>query len=403
MTTKRKRNALSAVFVQSVQETGTYADGGGLNLRVEDSGAKFWFQRVTIDGKRRNLGLGGYPTVSLAEARKAALVNSRMIREGRDPLAEKREAITARQRPPTPTFAEASEIVIDMRRPTWTNAKHAAQWASTLTTYASPKLGPKLVTDITSADILSVLTPIWIEKPETASRVRQRMETVLDWAVAQGYRTDNPAIRSITKVLPRTPRTKQHFAALHYRDVPAALATVNGSNADTVTKLAFEFLVLTAGRSGEVRLATWDEFDWRGRRWAVPAERMKARREHQVPLSDRSIEVLRQAEGLADGSCELVFPGSRGRPLSDMVFTALLRRLDVPAVAHGFRSSFKDWCIECTDVSWAVGEAALAHNLGTSTEQAYARTDLFDQRRDLMQQWADFVVYGNKQAAIPGI
>ena len=403
MTTKRKRNTLSAVFVQSVQATGTYADGGGLNLRVEDSGAKFWFQRVTIDGKRHNLGLGGYPTVSLAEARKAALVNSRMIREGRDPLAEKREAIAARQRPPTPTFAEASEIVIYLRRPTWTNSKHAAQWASTLTTYAFSKIGPKLVTDITSADILSVLTPIWTAKPETASRVRQRMETVLDWAVAQGYRTDNPAIRSITKVLPRTPRTKQHFAALHYRDVPAALATVNGSNADTVTKLAFEFLVLTAARSGEVRLATWNEIDWRGRRWSVPAERMKARREHQVPLSTRSIEVLRQAEESADGSGGLVFPGLRGRPLSDMVFTALLRRLNIPAVAHGFRSSFRDWCIECTDVSWAVGEAALAHNLGTSTEQAYARTDLFDQRRDLMQQWADFVVYGNKQAAIPGI
>ena len=403
MTTNRKRNALSAVFVQSVQETGTYADGGGLNLRVEDSGAKFWFQRVTIDGKRRNLGLGGYPTVSLAEARKAALVNTRMIREGRDPLAEKREAIAARQRPPTPTFAEASEIVIDMRRPTWTNSKHAAQWASSLTTYAFPKLGPKLVTDITSADILSVLTPIWIEKPETASRVRQRMETVLDWAVAQGYRTDNPAARSIAKVLPKTPRTKRHHAALLYRDVPAALEQVNGSNADTITKLAFEFLVLTAARSGEVRMATWDEFDWRGRRWTVPAERMKARREHQVPLSDRSIEVLRQAEGLADGSRGLVFPGLRGRPLSDMVFTALLRRLDIPAVAHGFRSSFRDWCIECTDVSWAVGEAALAHNLGTSTEQAYARTDLFDQRRDLMQRWADFVVYGNRQAAIPGL
>ena len=403
MTTKRKRNALSAVFVQSVQATGTYADGGGLNLRVEDSGAKFWFQRVTIDGKRRNLGLGGYPTVSLAEARKAALVNARMIREGRDPLAEKREAITARQRPPTPTFAEASEIVIDIRRPTWSNAKHAEQWTNTLTTYAFPKLGPKLVTDITSSDILSVLTPIWIEKPETASRVRQRMETVLDWAVAQGYRTDNPAARSIAKVLPRTPRTKQHFAALHYRDVPAALATANGSNADTVTKLAFEFLVLTAARSGEVRLATWNEIDWRGRRWSVPAERMKARREHQVPLSTRSIEVLRQAEELTDGSGGLVFPGLRGRPLSDMVFTALLRRLDIPAVAHGFRSSFRDWCIECTDVSWAVGEAALAHNLGTSTEQAYARTDLFDQRRDLMQQWADFVVYGNRQAAIPGL
>ena len=184
MTPKRKRNALSAVFVQSVQKAGTYSGGGGLNLRVEDSGTKYWFQRVTIEGKRRNVGLGGYPTVSLAEARKAALANSRMIREGRHPLAEKREAIVARQRPPTPTFAAAAEIVIELRRPSWTNAKHAAQWTSTLTTYAHPVIGDKLVSDITSADILAVLSPIWMEKPETASRVRQRAETVLDWAVA---------------------------------------------------------------------------------------------------------------------------------------------------------------------------------------------------------------------------
>ena len=178
MTPKRKRNSLSAVFVRSVQKAGTYLDGGGLNLRVEDSGTKYWFQRVTIDGKRRNLGLGGYPTVSLAEARKAALANSRMIREGRDPLAEKREAIAARQRPPTPTFAAAAEIVIEMRRPSWTNAKHAGQWTSTLATYAHPVIGDKLVSDITSADILAVLSPMWMEKPETASRVRQRAETV---------------------------------------------------------------------------------------------------------------------------------------------------------------------------------------------------------------------------------
>ncbi len=200
MTSKRKRNALSAVFVQAIQETATYSDGGGLNLRVEDSGTKYWFQRVTIDGRRRNLGLGGYPMVSLAEARQAALINARTIREGRDPLAEKREAITARQRPPTPTFAEAAEVVIEMRRPSWSNAKHAAQWTSTLATYAYPKIGSKSVTDITSADILAVLSPIWTEKPETASRVSQRVETVLDWAVSQGYRTDNPATRSITKL-----------------------------------------------------------------------------------------------------------------------------------------------------------------------------------------------------------
>ena len=250
-----------------------------------------------------------------------------------------------------------------MRRPTWTNAKHAAQWTSTLATYAYPKIGSKLVTDITSADILAVLSPIWTEKPETASRVRQRMETVLDWAIAQGYRTDNPASRSITKALPRMSRTKQHHQALHYRNVSNAMDKVRNSTADAVTKLAFEFLVLTAARSGEVRLAKWDEINWLERKWTVPAERMKARREHQVPLGGRSIEVLRQAEGLSDRSSYLVFPGLRGKPLSDMVFTAMLRRLEIPSVAHGFRSSFKDWCIECTGVSWAVGEAALAHNL----------------------------------------
>ncbi len=391
MTSKSKRNALSAVFVQSVHETGTYSDGGGLNLRVEKSGAKYWFQRVTIDRKRRNVGLGGYPTVSLAEARKAALLNARMIREGRDPLAEKREAIAARQRPPTPTFAEAAATVIEMRRPTWSNSKHAAQWSSTLETYAFPQIGSKLVTDITSADILAVLTPIWAEKPETASRVRQRMETALDWAVAQGYRIDNPANRSITKVLPRMPRTKRHHPALHYSAVPQALELVGTSTSRTTTKLAFEFLVLTAARSEEVRFATWDEIDWDERKWTVPVGHMKSRREHKAPLSKRSLEVLRLAEELSDGPSGLVFPGRRGKPLSDMVFTSMLRRLKIPAVAHGFRSSFKDWCMEGTDARWEASETALAHNLGNSTEQAYARTDMFEPRRELMEMWADFV------------
>ena len=191
----------------------------------------------------------------------------------------------------------------------------------------------------------------------------------------------------MAKVLPRMPRTKQHHPALHYRDIPQALEKVRQTTADTVTKLAFEFLLLTAARSGEVRLASWDEIDWNERKWTVPAERMKARRERQVTLPNQSIEVLRQADVPSD----LVFPGLRGKPLSDMVFTAMLRRLGIPAVAHGFRSSFKDWCIERTGVSWAVGETALAHNLGNSTEQAYARTELFGQRRQMMEKWADFV------------
>ena len=387
-TTKRRREALSVAFVRTVNEVGTYSDRNGLNLRVEKTGTKRWSQHVTINGARRILGLSSYPAVSLADARKAAWANATMISEGRDPVAERREEKAARQRPPTPTFAEAAATVIEMRQPTWSNSKHAAQWSSTLETYAFPKIGSKLVINITTADIIAVLTPIWTRKPETASRVRQRMETVLDWAVAQGYRNDNPANRSITKVLPKMPRTKQHHPALHYSAVPQALEKVRQSTADTVTKLAFEFLLLTAARSGEVRRASWDEIDWVERKWTVPAERMKARREHQVPLSNRSIEVLRQAEELADVSSDLVFPGLRGKPLSDMVFTAMLRRLDILAVAHGFRSSFKDWCMECTDVRWEVGETALAHNLGNSTEQAYVRTDLFELRRSLMEAWA---------------
>ena len=387
-TTKRRREALSVAFVRTVNEVGTYSDRNGLNLRVEKTGTKRWSQHVTINGARRILGLSSYPAVSLADARKAAWANATMISEGRDPVAERREEKAARQRPPTPTFAEAAATVIEMRQPTWSNSKHAAQWSSTLETYAFPKIGSKLVINITTADIIAVLTPIWTRKPETASRVRQRMETVLDWAVAQGYRNDNPVNRSITKVLPKMPRTKQHHPALHYSAVPQALEKVRQSTADTVTKLAFEFLLLTAARSGEVRRASWDEIDWVERKWTVPAERMKARREHQVPLSNRSIEVLRQAEELADVSSDLVFPGLRGKPLSDMVFTAMLRRLDILAAAHGFRSSFKDWCMECTDVRWEVGETAQAHNLGNSTEQAYVRTDLFELRRSLMEAWA---------------
>lgn len=257
-----------------------------------------------------------------------------------------------------------------------------------------PKIGSKLVTDIASADILSVLPPIWTQKPETASRVRQRMETVLDWAVAQGYRSDNPAARSITKVLPKLPRAKRHHPALHYRDVPSALETVRRSTANMITKLAFELLVLTAARSGEVRLASWDEIDWPKRKWTVPAEGMKARREHQVPLCGGSMDILCEALKLFPDNSGLLFPGLRGQPLSDMVFTGMLRRLEILAVAHGFRSSFKDWYIECTEVSWPVGEAALAHNLGNSMEQAYARTDLFEQRRALMEAWAAHLAGG---------
>ena len=375
--------ALSAAKVRTISATGLYADGNGLNLKVDPSGAKRWVQRVTIDGNRHNLGLGRYPSVSLAEARQVADDNQRAIRQGRNPLAEKRHSELERRRPSTPTFAQAAQQVIDLRRPTWSSNKHAAQWASTLATYVYPVIGSKKVDDVASGDVLGVLTPMWTAKPETASRVRQRMETVFDWVIAQGWRSDNPAGKSVLRALPRHSRVKNHFEALNYSKVPETVAKVRESNANLVTRLSFEFLVLTA---------TWSEIDEESGTWTIPAERMKARREHRVPLSRRAREILEEVQQLEDQGKGLIFPGGRqGRSLSNMTHLSLLRRLEIPAVPHGFRSSFRDWVIEQTTVPWAVGEAALAHNLGNSTETAYARSDLFDKRRELMEAWAAFV------------
>ena len=351
-------------------------------------------QRVTIGGRRRNIGLGSFPDVSLADAREFAADNRRLIRQGRDPFVEKRRAAEEFRRPAVPTFAEAAERVIDMRRPTWSNAKHASQWTNTLATYAHPVIGGKAVDQVTTADVLAILTPIWTVKSETASRVHQRLETVFDWVVAQGWRLDNPAGKAVIRALPRVSRLKSHHRALPPADVPAAVKAVRDSNSDPATRLAFEFLVLTAARSNEVRQATWLEMDLANAVWAVPARHMKARREHWVPLSRRSLEILDQARELAREDEGLVFPANRsGKALSDMTFTVLLRRLDIPAVPHGFRSSFKNWCNSSpgADAKRLLAEAALAHNLGNQTEASYATDELVDPRRPLMEEWAEFL------------
>ena len=234
--------------------------------------------------------------------------------------------------------------------------------------------------EITTSDILAILTPIWTTKPETAKRVRQRLETVLDLTVAQGWRGDNPAGKAILRVLPRISRLKSHHPALPDGDVPGALRQVRESTADPVTRLSFEFLVLTAARSSEVRLATWEEMELESSAWKGLAERMKARREHRVPLTGRTLEILSQARELDGRDGGLVFPAGRNaRALSERVYTEMLRRLGIPAVPHGFRSSFKDWCMEIRggDDRWFLSEAALAHNLGDATQTAYARTDLW--------------------------
>ena len=355
-------------------QAGRYCDGNGLYLQVDPSGARRWVQRLVIRGTPRTLGVGGCAVVSLAEARDIALGNRKLARAGGDPLAERRHARGM------PTFEEAAAKVLALHRPGWRNAKHAAQWATTLQEYAHPHLGSLPVSEVTTADVLTVLTAIWHDKPETARRVRQRIGAVMKWAVAKGYRQDNPAGDALAQALPRHTVVRRHLRALPHGEVAGAIQAVRASRASAPVKLAFEFLVLTAARSGEVRLATWDEMDLDAAVWLVPGARMKAKRDHRVPLSGRALAILRDAQSLGDGA-GLVFPSPRGKPFSDMALSKLIKELGFPAVPHGFRSSFRDWAAEQTNTPREVVEAALAHTVRNPTEAAYARSDLFARRR----------------------
>ena len=375
---------LSPTFVRRTTAPGRYSDGNGLLLVIRPGGGRSWIQRLTVQGKRIDRGLGPYPAVGLAEARKVAAENVAVARAGGDPFT-KTAAV--------PTFAAAAREVLAIQRPGWKSPKHAKQWETTLSTYAYPKLANRLVSEITTADVLAVLMPIWHEKHETARRVRQRISKIMDWTVAHEYRKHNPAGDVLSAVLPRPgPAARsQHRPALHYSEVGAAVATVHASGrAYMATVLAFEFMVLTAARSGEVRFATWAEMDVEGATWTVPAGRMKAGREHRVPLSGRALAILAAARELPGGS-PLIFAGARGAVLSDSTFSKLIRELGIGAVPHGFRSSFRDWAAEQTSAPHRVMEAALAHTIANKAEAAYARSDLFARRRELMQDWADYL------------
>ena len=378
---------LSATRVKALRDPGRYSDGDGLHLFISKAGGKSWVQRITIDGRRRDIGLGGYPTVSLAQARKRAADNRASIADGKDPVEEKRK-------PAELTFSRAARAVHEVNRPRWRNERHALSWMQTLERHAFPKIGSKPIASIGRTDVLTVLTPIWSTRPETARRVRQRMRTVFRWAMANELIEMNPAGEAIDGALPSMPKIKAHLRALPYQDVGSALKTVDASQTSLVAKRCLRFLVLTAARSGEARGATWDEIDLDGATWTIPASRMKAGLEHRVPLSDQALEVLTLARQLEDGS-GICFPSRlrSGRMLSDMTLTKVLRSTGLAdrATVHGFRTSFKTWTMEQTDTPWAVGEAALAHLLGGSVEQAYARSDLFVRRRKLMQQWADYL------------
>ena len=394
---KHKKNRLTDAFCRNAPD-GTHADGDGLNLKVSRAGEhKSWVLRTSVDGRAIQRGLGGYPRVGLAAARTAAAAIRSELKDGRPAEAPVPTVTRARRPALAPiadamTFQQAAERVIALRRPTWSSDRHAKQWTESLTNHVYPHIGDLPIVEVTARDVLELMTPIWNAMPETSARVKQRMGVVFDWAVAAGLRVDNPAT-AVGKALPRRARLKEHHPALPHAEVAAALDAIRKSTTDEVTKLAFEFIVLTAARAGEVRGATWDEIDFENRVWSVPAERMKMRRPHRVPLSDRAVAVLQQARALSTGvGIPLVFKNRRtNRPLSNMAFTMMLRRLELPCVTHGFRSTFKDWSIEVVGVDWAIGEAALAHRLGDTMESAYARTDLFARRVGLMQAWADYI------------
>ena len=379
--------ALTYRFINSVDTPGVYADGNGLALKVDKNGNRRWIQRLTVNGKATTLGLGSFPDVQLAEARKTAAGNKLDAQAGR--------LETRSYKIPPPTFAKAAEALIEMRSPTWSNERTAGNWAAAFQQHAYPAIGDVPVDQITVADVLGILTPIWTAKPPTARGLRQRMEMVLDLAIAQGHRQDNPAGRHLLRLLPSTAHMAGHHEALPLEDVPGVLRRVLDDSGGTSARLGFQFLCLTAMRTSEVRKMRWSEVDWEQETWSIPAERMKSKEPHCVPLSRQARDILQQqweSAAVEPGSQAYVFPATRGHgPSGCGVWRKLTARLGLSAVPHGLRSSFRDWAAE-TGADWTAAEKCLAHAVGNAVVRAYLRSDLFAIRRELMQQWADFCI-----------
>lgn len=383
---RHPQKALTSVRVNSLSVAGRYGDGNGLYLVVDPSGAKRWVLRTVVHGKRRDIGLGGLRLVSLAEARMKAHEYRRLAREGGDPIEARRQAKAT-----VPTFAEAARSTLEQRRAGWKDEKHPSQWINTLTKYVFPVMGEKRVNQIETADVLRALSPIWLSKPETARRVRQRISTVLDWAKVAGYRSGDNPVEGVGRGLPRQNEKRGHFDAIPYVDVPQFVRKLSDVPTSEFARLGFEFLILTAARTSEVLKAQWTEVEFDNAVWTIPAARMKAGREHRVPLAPRALTLLRSAHEMRDGS-ELIFPGRKvGEPMSNMIFLMMLRRLGASFTAHGFRSAFRDWASECTNFPRDVCEMALAHSIKDKTEAAYRRGDLFEKRRELMAAWDHYI------------
>ena len=399
----KKAKELSALEVSRLVTPGHYAVGGvaGLYLYLQSPESRAWVLRTMVGGKRRHMGLGSYPDVPLAQAKVKARSAKEDIESGVDPIVQRRvnarvlKAKLASQK----TFREAVNGYLESHGDSWKNAKHRSQWQRTLETYAYPLIGELCVVDISQEHILNVLEPIWKTKTETASRLRGRLEAVLDWATARKYRRgDNPARWKghLDKLLPARSQIQKvvHHRALPFSEMKGFMSNLRRS--DGIGAKALEFAILTAARSGEVRGATWSEIDLESAVWTVPAMRMKAGAEHRVPLSNAAVALLKAMPRFLDN--DLVFPAPRGGQLSDMSLTAVLRRMKVDAVPHGFRSTFRDWAGEMTNYPRDLAEQALAHTLKDKVEAAYRRGDALEKRRAMMQEWADFCSTSNPSA-----
>jgi integrase len=386
---------LSAVKVANLKQRGMYADGGGLYLQVSQNGTRSWIFRFKQSGRSRDMGLGSLTAVSLATAREIAADCRRKRSAGLDPIetrkADRREAQLTAAR--SMTFDQCRDAFIEAHRAGWQNAKHRGQWTASLATYVTPVLGSLPIQSVDVGLVMKALEPIWSTKPETAARVRGRIERILDWSKVRGFRQgENPARwrGHLDVLLPARSKVRQveHHAALPYSEIGTFMAALKTRQA--VAARALEFAILTAARTGEVLGARWDEVGLQAKVWTVPASRMKGGREHRVPLSPPAISVLKEMQ--TRHHCDLVFPGNRrGKSLSNMAMLMVLRRMDrADLTAHGFRSTFRDWAAECTNFPREVAEAALAHLVGDKVEAAYRRGDLFEKRRRLMDAWAAY-------------
>ena len=381
---------LSKTFVERITEPGRYGDGRGsfglsLLVKVRSNGrlSKSWSQRLRLPGGRyTSKGLGAWPLVTLAEARRKCIENQRSLNLGNNPFASS-----------APLFKDAVDKVIEMQRSAWKGSGSEDQWRSCFARYVFPLVGELRIPEITSAHVLEILKPIWTSKNETARRVLSRVSIVMRWSIAQGYRLDNPAGEVLLSVLPKiNGNGKTHLKALPHSEVGMAVERVAASDAWIFAKLAFRFLVLTAARSGEVRGATWSEIDLEGKAWDIPAPRMKAGRAHSVPLSNAAVAILHEAKRLQHGS-DLVFPSRKvGKIMTDYAISKLVKDAGIDAVPHGFRSSFRDWCAE-NAIRREVAEAALAHTV-KGVEGAYFRSDLFEARREAMEKWSSYLHRG---------